>query len=458
MPPLSLDQVRGLVDTVVLVMMENRSFDHLLGHLSYRQFDVGRQVDGLRAPLERAEYENLYATQPYYPFEMRDGMLPSDLPHEREQVERQLAWSAVAGRHRMDGFVKEYYNYTTVNWTRNPEPMGFLPPADVPISNFLATNFAVCDHWFAPLPTSTLPNRLMAWTGEARVDHTGQLLPPRGETLLDWLDRHHLRWRVYHDGLSFFALLGEFGRILGPNFKSFEHLAADVLNEPDDDFPQVIVVEPSYGDAPHLGTDQPNDNHAPLPVGPGEHFLRLIYRALTANPDRFRRTVMVVYYDEHGGFFDHVPPLAIEYDPRPAADYPKFTSTGPRVPAMVVSPLVASRTVHHEPLDHTSVLRFLAELFTPDEAYSPVVARRQQTTLTSLAGVLNLAEPRQAIPAAPNVAIRTSTVLGESHPVKSPQQLLFDSAADALVASDQAEAQKQYPELWHWHVERDAIG
>ncbi len=355
MPTVPVTQIRKLVDTVVLVMMENRSFDHMLGHLSYRQFDVGLKVDGLRDPLNQPAYENLYATQPYYPFEMRDGILPSDLPHEREEVAKQLAWSRTSGRHTMRGFVEAYYQHTTTNWTRTPEPMGFLPPNEVPITSFLASNFAVCDRFFSSLPTSTLPNRLMAWTGEARVDHTGSLLPPRDHTLLNWLDERDIRWRVYHDGLSYFALLGEFGRILGPHFKRFENLAFDVLAEPAETFPQVIIIEPSYGDAPHLGTDKPNDNHPPLPVGPGEHFLRLIYRALVANPARWQKTVLVVYYDEHGGFYDHVPPLPIPSDPRPAASYPPFTTTGLRVPGIVVSPLVASRTVYKEPLDHTSV-------------------------------------------------------------------------------------------------------
>lgn len=459
MAALTLPQIRKLVDTVVLVMMENRSFDHMLGHLSYRQFDVGLQVDGLRDPLNQSAYENLYASQPYYPFEMRDGVLPSDLPHERDEVDRQLAFSRTSGRQTMRGFVEAYYQHTTVNWTRTPEPMGFFPPSEVPITSFLASNFAVCDRFFSCLPTSTLPNRLMAWTGDTQVDHTGSVLPPRGDTLLDWLDHHDVRWRVYHDGLSFFTMLGEFGRILGKNFKSFEHLALDVLTESADTFPQVIIIEPSYGDAPHLGTDKPNDNHAPLPIGPGEHFLRLIYRALTANPARWQKTVMVVYYDEHGGFYDHVPPLKIPYDPRPAADFPPFKTTGVRVPGVVVSPLVASRTVYKEPLDHTSILQFLAQLFAPrGRGYSRTVNERRAAGITSIADVLNLTTPRLAVPQVPAVPIRSVEILGDAKPLKSPQQALFEVAANEMVTTYRTKTQKQYPELWHWHVERTQTG
>lgn len=456
MAELSTDQLQNLVDTVVIVMLENRSFDHILGHLSYRQYDVGRKVEGLRDPLNREAYENLYATQPYYPFEMRDGVLPSDLPHEREQVTRQLAHSAVTGTYQMNGFVEAYYEHTPVNWTRTPEPMGFLPPSETPMTTFLAQNFAVCDHWFAPLPTSTLPNRLMAWTGASWVDHTGQLFPPLGETILDWLTAHRVRWRVYHDGLSFFTLLGRFNDVLSEDFQPLERLAADVLTEPSGSFPQVILIEPSYGDAPHLGPDHPNDNHPPLPVGPGEHFLWLVYRALTARADRWEKTALIVVYDEHGGFFDHVPPLAIPYDPKPHATYPPFESTGVRVPAMVISPLVASRTVHNENLDHTSILQFLAERFAPEEGgYSAEVEKRRVHGITSVSKVLNLAAPRKAFPAAPSITLRSPMTWAGPRPVKTPQQILFESAAAELIEKHEPEARRQYPELWHWHATRD---
>jgi len=454
----TMDQIRGMVDTVVLVMMENRSFDHMLGHLSYRQYDNGRSVDGLKDPLDQPGYQNRYTGEVYYPYEMQDGVLPSDLPHEREEVEVQLAKSKVSGKYMMSGFVEAYYRRTTVNWTRTPEPMGFLPPDQAPITDFLAGNYAVCDRWFAPLPTSTLPNRLMGWTGTTHVDHTGQILPRVDDTLLDWMTAHGVRWRVYHDGLSFFTLLGKLPQVLSPGFRRFEELAADVRMEKKGTFPQVILVEPSYGDAPHLGTDHPNDNHPPLPVAPGEHFLRLIYQALTANPDRWARTVLIVYYDEHGGFYDHVPPLDVPHKPPRGAGYKPFTTTGVRVPAVVVSPLVASRTVHHADMDHTSVLQFLAELFDPNgRGYSPDVERRRKKGITSVSGVLNQASPRTGIPAAPPDAIRSLTLLGDAGPIKTPQQKLFRAAALELMTKHEAQARKQYPELWHAGLTGDPV-
>src|SRR5262249_39793238 len=143
----------------------------------------------------------------------------------------------VTGTYSMNGFVKAYYQDTTVNRTQHPEPMGIFPPSVVPITHFLAHNFAVCDRWFAPLPTSTQPNRLMALSGRSQIDHTSDQLVLAGRTLLDWATHHGVRWRVYHAGLSFFALLGRFDQVLGPHFRAFEHLASDVAMEAPDLFP-----------------------------------------------------------------------------------------------------------------------------------------------------------------------------------------------------------------------------
>ena len=442
----------SLVDTIVIVMMENRSFDHMLGHLSYREYANGTSVEGLRDPLTQQAYENLYEGSPYYPFLMADGPLPSDPPHERQSVETQLAYSPVTGTYSMSGFVEAYYQSTPVSRTQTPEPMGFFPPSAVPIMNVLANNFAVCDRWFAALPTGTQPNRLMALTGASRVDDTRDQLLPAGPTLLDWATSREVRWRVYHAGLSFFILLGRFDQVLGPNFRAFEQLAYDVGHEAADLFPQLILIEPSYADAPHLGSEHPNDDHPPLAVGFGEQFLRQIYEALTCNPERWAKTVLIVTYDEHGGFFDHVPPRAVPYAP-PDAAYPPFATTGVRVPALVVSPLVAARHVYSEPLDHTSILQFLAERFSPDEGgYSPEVNQRRALGIMSVSEVLNLSSPRPVIPAVPREPIQSMALLGPGPPEKTPNQRAFENAALTMINRYPRETAQKHPELWHWYL------
>ena len=128
------------------------------------------------------------------------------------------------------------------------------------------------------------------------------------------MEANKIRWRVYHDGFSFFSLYNSLWPfVFGEQFRRTEFLYPDMLHEPAGQAPQVIIIEPSYEDAPHLGSKHPNDNHAPLAVGWGEDFLRRTYQAVTANPEKWARTVMVLYYDEHGGFYDHVPPPPIGY-------------------------------------------------------------------------------------------------------------------------------------------------
>jgi len=438
------------VETIVLVMLENRSFDHILGHLSYGPYANGTRADGLREPLDAIEYENLYRGETFYPFPMRDTELSTDLPHERGHIKQQLAWNEAAQAYTMSGFAQSYFEATPTNRTSRPDPLGFLTPADLPMTRFLADNFAVCDRWFAPLPTSTQPNRIMALSGATRIDHTSGLFPPIDRLVIDWLNDHAVRWRVYHSGISFFALLGRI-EIFGPNFRYVDRLAADVAHEGPDDFPQVIIIEPSYGDAPRIGGDLPNDNHPPNPVGPGEIFLRQIYEALTCNPERWSSTVLMVTYDEHGGFFDHVPPPPITYRPASNATFTEpFPSLGVRVPALIVSPLIEAKTVYSEVLDHTSILQFLAEKFTPGSAYSPAVAQRSQSGVTSVAEALNLQLPRPELPSPPRLAVTAVLDLQSLQTQPTAMQQAFAQAAFRMQRDFPRQTAQRYPEISHW--------
>jgi len=445
----------GLIDTIVIIMMENRSFDNMLGHLSCQHYDNRKEVDGLTYPLKRIEYQNIFEGETYYPHAMKDRMLPSDLPHNRDEIAIQLAASEVTGNFSMSGFVESYYQHTNTNRIQKPEPMGYYPPDQVPITNFLANNYAICDRWFSPLPSSTVPNRLMSLSGISRVDETG-LFPPEGEILLDWLEERNIRWRVYHAGIPFFTLLGRFTSVLGPNFKSVKYLAIDVKEEPGDEFPQVILIEPSYYDAPHFGTHQPNDNHAPLAVGFGEEFLRQVYRALTINPERWKKMVTILTYDEHGGFFDHVPPLPIGYTP-PNREYIPFTSTGVRVPSIVISPFTSTKSVYSGNMDHTSMLQFIAERFAPTESgYNESVNERRDQGIESVSKVLDLDHPRTDIPVVPSVIIDRPARLGLDDPKieKGLMQKAFEEASLRMIEKNPKQTNEQFPDLVHWALTR----
>src|SRR3989442_5669427 len=148
-------------------------------------------------------------------------------------------------------------------------------------------------------------------------------------------------------------------------------LPSDIASDDDDEVPQVIFIEPEYGDSPvHFGF-APNDNHPPDPIGPGEHFLRDIYVALSSSP-RWAQTMLVVIHDEHGGFFDHVAPLPVKIPVPVGALYQEpFVTTGVRVPALIASPFVRGGTCYRGNLDHTSLLQLFAEKFAGDRRIDP---------------------------------------------------------------------------------------
>lgn len=268
--------IKGLIDTVVIVMLENRSFDHMLGYLSLKAGANRPEIDGITSPKRKA-YANISANQVYYPFPTKDHALPSDLPHGRDSVAVQLAKSATTGGYTMMGFVEAYRQFmATATTKKKPEPMGFMQDSSqVETTHFFAENFTVCTRWFAPLPADTQPNRLMALSGYTKVDvTTAQILDQ--DLVYEWLRQHNIRWRAYRSGLPFCTLFRRmWDDVLDSDrFRSIRQLARDVQGESDATFPQVIFCEPAYGDSPvHTGF-QPNDDHPPLPVGPGQKLLR----------------------------------------------------------------------------------------------------------------------------------------------------------------------------------------
>jgi phospholipase C len=438
----ALDRIK----LIVVVMMENRSFDHVLGYLSLPQYGGRIDIDGLINPDTDSRFANEYDHQIYRPFPMADGPLPHDLPHSRREVAVQLAVSG--GTPTMSGFVQAYVDMSH-SIVEQPPPLGYLTPDSVFMSDFLARNYLVCDRWFAPLPTDTHPNRVMAFTGSATVDETKSRIIPHRNLVFDWLTRRGVRWRAYHCGFSFFPLFGAFGHILGGNFHSMRQLASDIDSDADDKVPQVIFIEPEYGDSPvHFGF-VPNDNHPPVPIGPGEHFLRDVYAALTSSP-RWAETMLIVIHDEHGGFFDHVAPLPVKTRvPQSALYQEPFVTTGVRVPALVASPFVPAGTCYHGNLDHTSVLQLLAEKFAGDRrAYSDDVNRRIDQGIENLSSVL-APQQRHDVPTVPTTAVSVTQVLRATQPAITENQKSLLLAGQQLLAYDRAGAIRQFPELLH---------
>lgn len=400
---MDITELRNAIDTIVIVMMENRSFDHVLGFLSHEDFDGRSDVDGLHRPGPTFSFENEDAQGDLHaPTATADSYLPADLPHGRAAVITQLEEMA------MTGFVKAFY--TAQANDRTAVPMRFCRPADIPVTAELARANTVCDKWFASLPVDTQPNRLMAMSGSSRIDATSSVkipshLLPSQDTVLDFCGNKGLSYEVYVDAQgiadiapvsNFFLMPSQWGRLDGHTYalsKLRERWGSGTAA------PAIVYCEPLYNDFATVLQLHGNCNHPPLPMSFGEAFLKNVYDALTSNPAKWSRTVMIVCYDEHGGFFDHVAPPAIPYSEPPNgewADHTPFASLGVRIPALVVSPLVDRGSVFHGLLDHTSILQLIVDRFgvPGDLAFFGSAAERKAAGIQSLAEALTRAAPR----------------------------------------------------------------
>ena len=397
------------IETIVIVIMENRSFDHLCGYLSLPAGDGAPPlaVEGLRADAAwRDPFVNLFEGAPYPLHRLGpETQIIDDPDHTQKSIAMQITTAPASGPPgQMGGFVKSYVTYAPHNHPPANQSLvlGYYDAAAAPMVDFFARNFAICDHWFAALPLGTQANRLMAMAGETKIVDNAAVFLPDQPLVYDWLTAHQITWCAYQSGdfFPFFSLMPDWtSEIAGSltlsalgqrsgHFRRFGRFATE-WSDNTLPMPQVIFIEPEYTDGPHA---DPNDDHPPTGIAKGQAFLADIYTALIANPQRWANTLMLVTYDEHGGFFDHVEPLPM---PGMAAST-AFTTTGVRVPAFIVSPHVAPGTIFTGPLDHTSILQLLAGRFAPGQEYSLAVTARQQH-LSRLADILAPA----AIPRAP---------------------------------------------------------
>jgi phospholipase C len=202
--------------------------------------------------------------------------------------------------------------------------------------------------------------------------------------------------------------------------------------------PNVIFIEPEYTDGPHV---DPNDDHPPTGVAKGQALLADIYNIVVGNADRWQKTLMIVTYDEHGGFFDHVPPPPI---PCTVAGV-QFTTAGVRVPAFVISPYVAPGSTFSGTLDHTSFLQLLADRFNAGQTYSAAVAARQ-SYLVALSSALT--GPRAAAgPLIPQTVIDALRVTTTQMPKLSSAESPGAVANARALQNAMAKAMTDHPDL-----------
>lgn len=184
----------------------------------------------------------------------------------------------------MGGFVQAYYDANGFSY--EPGVAGYYTRDQVPVFDFLAQNFGICDRWFAPIPTSTQPNRLMALAGYTTIDATGNYPMPDHKLVYDWLVGK-ATWRVYSESHPFIMIMErwtlrtEFDK---DRFRSLDRLSSDVLSG---DLPNVIFVEPTYSDD-FPRPENPSDQHWPCSIKAGEMFMKRVYDSLFCGADQSR--------------------------------------------------------------------------------------------------------------------------------------------------------------------------
>jgi phospholipase C len=315
---------------LVIVMQENRSFDHYFGRLpAAGHADVEGLPPGASNPDAEGNPVSAFHTTRY---------CISDVEH---------GWN---GSHqewddgRNDGFV-------VANDPGGERAMGYMDESDLPFYYGLAKTFAIGDHMFCALLGPTYPNRFYFLTGtsDGRLDNQLVMFPR--PSIFDRLTDAGVSWKIYASDVAFAFLLGKGGL---PVADFYTDAAAGRL-------PQVSYVDPAF-------LFEENDEHPPSNPQRGQQFVANLYEALRASPN-WPSSALIITYDEHGGFYDHVPPpAACVPDDVPPATSPgdvqaAFDRDGFRVPLIVASPFSRPGYVSHEVYDLTSVLRFVETRF-----------------------------------------------------------------------------------------------
>jgi phospholipase C len=312
------------IEHIVVVMMENRSFDHFLGWMD--------EADGVQGGLTFVDSNGVsHATHPLAPdFQ---GCAHPDPDHSYD-----------GGRVEFDGGACDGWLRAGAN---DDYAIGFYRKRDLAFLGQAAPRWKTCDRYFAAIMAETFPNRIYQHAAQTdRLTNTFDLsvLP----TIWDRLADAGLDGRYYFSDVPILALWGlRYVGISRPIASFFADAAAG-------DLPDVAFVDPRFIDEAS-GTS--GDDHPHADIRNGEAFLNAIYAAVTTSPD-WPHTVLVINFDEWGGFFEHVPPPTAPIPPADQAAGNADGRLGFRVPCLVISPF-ARPGVSSEPFDHTSILRMI---------------------------------------------------------------------------------------------------
>ena len=392
------------VNSVVVLMLENRSFDHMLGFLYPGNVSPsGQPFEGLAGtesnPGSNGQPVTVFKIEPTTPSAY---FMPGADPGEgymatNDQLYGSNDGPASSGQAATgQGYVTNYAY--TLGWqskesgwpivagTVEGDIMGCFTPQTLPVLSALATGYAVCDQWFASAPTETMPNRAFACAATSQGHMDDKTHTFSSPTIFGLLDAAGLGWAVYgydaepltkntYTQISS-AAASHFGK-----FADFQAAAAAGT------LPPYTFLEPSW-------SSSGNSQHPNYDVALGEQLIHDVYEALLAGPG-WPGTLLVITYDEHGGCYDHVPPTwgAVPPDSDAGEFGFGFDRFGVRVPTVLVSPLIAPGTVYRvpaggTPLDHTSVLK------TVEQRWNLPTLTARDAAAPGFGDVLTLTTPR----------------------------------------------------------------
>lgn len=403
----NLDAAVAQIKHIVVVMMENRSFDHLLGWLPC--------ADGMQAGLTYLDKDgHAQATHELAPDFTGCAFPDPDHSYSGGRVEY--------ANGQMNGFLL----------TANPglNAIGYYKETDLSFRSALARNYVSCDRYFCSILGPTFPNRIFQHSGQ--TDRLGDDLSICSlPTIWDNLRAAGVSHKYYFSNIPYLALWGL-------KYLDICALYADFLSDSAaGTLPAVSFVEPSFTTLTNLD----EDDHPFSDVRNGDAFLSRTFHALSKSPN-WSNTVFIINFDEWGGFYDHVAP--------PRAIAPNNTDTdlvngkallGFRVPCIIASPWTrgnpANPTVNHSVFDHTSVLKLIETVFD----VAPLAAREESDDVGNLLTALNLANPQTAVPPLPQPGsvIPSSLCLSSINPAEVPAKVSPELSHRTLTVRDDEE-------------------
>ena len=427
------------IDHIVVLMMENRSFDHMLGWLYDEQNEPPFQTAVSGQTFEGLSGKNLSNPIPSYADQADKKEIPvsrgcsplhpdPDPGEEYYHINTQLFGEVIPAQNRekpfnkkpynlpsptpatasMNGFVTDYVNNAAALLGRAPTYdeykiiMDCFTPDQVPVISTLAREYAVCDHYHCSVPSQTFCNRSFVHSGTSN----GFVV---NSPYVNWLFTHaptiynriqndprkELTWKIYYDKLDGFS----FTWLIQPTIWKYqpthmftmEQFFADAQNGT---LPSYSFIEPRLFIA-HNDQHPPMENFTEVSsVAAGELLINEVYQALR-NGKNWERTMFILTYDEHGGCYDHVPPpTAVPPDPsKPEGQYGfHFDRLGIRVPCVIVSPYTEAGTIINSTHDHTSIIKTVTNRWD-----LPHLTKRDKAAV-DLSAALNRIQPRTDFP------------------------------------------------------------